>query len=132
MTKSLSVFASEPQASGGRDVLDLLDVDLVEELGFEVYSEAERQPLLLQAREVVDKRLQRRLFSLLSPDDRCKFDRLLEQLEHERVFPFLESRIPSLRLVTAEVIAEFRRDLETWKAWVAKSRAWDELESSDR
>ncbi|OGY92046.1 MAG: hypothetical protein A3B31_03815 [Candidatus Komeilibacteria bacterium RIFCSPLOWO2_01_FULL_53_11] len=95
-------------------IAEFLNVDLVTALGLDKLPQDQKDQLIAQMTQVVDERLQSRIIALLSEVDTKALDAVLAG--GSGVESFLRERIPSIDMVVAEVIAEFKQEMLDMKA----------------
>ncbi len=90
-------------------ISELLHVDLLKEFGLDTLPQAQQDELMDQMTSVVEGRLNRKLLSLLTEDQKKELDSILDT--DGDVVVFLKSAIPDIDLVTAEIIADFKKEM---------------------
>lgn len=87
----------------------ILNINLIKELGLDSLPKEQQQKMLEQMMEVVEKRLNARILSLLSDDEKEEFDKILSS--GGDVAGFLRGKIANLDAITAEVVANFKQEM---------------------
>ncbi|HXK40118.1 MAG TPA: DUF5663 domain-containing protein [Candidatus Paceibacterota bacterium] len=102
-------------------ITELLNLDLVAELGLNELPEAQRDQLVAQMKEALDDRITGVILENLSEEDRSAFDTVLDS--DGDLVAFLEERIPNLHILIAEVVAAFKGEMLELQEMVEKYRA---------
>ena len=102
-------------------ITDLLNVNLVAELGRDKLPQETQEKLITDMGDILDSRLSLAILQNLPDDDKEEFGKLLD--EDGDVLTFLEQKIPNLQLLLGEVIAGFKGEMLELQAMVDQYRA---------
>ena len=90
-------------------ITELLNINLVKELGLDSLPREKKDLLISQMLEVVESRINLEVLSILSEEDKKELDKVLDSGEDMVVF--LRSKIPNFDLMVAETIANFKKEV---------------------
>ena len=90
-------------------IAELLNVDLVKELGLDSLPNDKKTALIDQMMQVLESRISIEVLSLLMEDDKKELDKVLDS--DGDLLEFLRSKIPNFDLMVAETIANFKKEM---------------------
>lgn len=101
-------------------IVELLNIDLVKELGLDQLPPEKKSALIDQMSEVVESRINLEVLSILTEDEKKELDKVLDS--DADMVQFLRSKIPNFDLMVAETIANFKKEVLDMQqgAFVAK------------
>ena len=88
---------------------ELLNVDLVKELGLDSLPEERKAALIDQMTEVLESRISLEVLSILTEEEKKELDQVLDS--GGDMIEFLRSKIPNFDLMVAETIANFKKEM---------------------
>ena len=90
-------------------IAELLNVDLVKELGLDSLPEERKAALIDQMTEVLESRISLEVLSILTEEEKKELDQVLDS--GGDMIEFLRSKIPNFDLMVAETIANFKKEM---------------------
>ena len=90
-------------------IVELLNVDLVKELGLDSLPEERKAALIDQMTEVLESRISLEVLSILTEEEKKELDQVLDS--GGDMIEFLRSKIPNFDLMVAETIANFKKEM---------------------
>lgn len=96
---------------------DILQKDLIAELGLEALPQDKKEKLILRIGQLVHQNVILRILGELSETDKDEFEKVLAENDEEKTLAFLQSKIPNLEEMVKEEIIKFKQEA------VAKSQA---------
>ena len=90
-------------------IAELLNINLVKELGLDSLPEGKRILLVNQMTDVVENRINLEILSLLTEDQKKELDKVLDS--NGDIVAFLKSKIPNFEILVAETIANFKKEV---------------------
>ncbi|KKU74588.1 MAG: hypothetical protein UY01_C0031G0002 [Candidatus Nomurabacteria bacterium GW2011_GWB1_47_6] len=90
-------------------IVELLNVDLIKELGLDSLPEERRAALIDQMTEVLESRISLEVLSILTEEEKKELDQVLDS--GGDMIEFLRSKIPNFDLMVAETIANFKKEM---------------------
>jgi len=91
-------------------ISELLNINLVEELGLDKLPEEKKTALVNQMAEVVEGRINIEVLSVLSEDEKKELDSVLDS--DGDLLAFLRSKIPNFDILVAETVANFKKEVK--------------------
>lgn len=101
-------------------ITDFLQIDLIRELGLDKLPEDQRKSLEAQMMENIENRLASEIFPRLSEEDTETLEKLSE--EDGDILSFLKEKIPTIELIAAEVVSDFKKEMLELNAAVNRAR----------
>jgi hypothetical protein len=98
-------------------ITELLNVNLVKELGLDSLPQEKKAALINQMSEVVENRINLEILSLLSEDQKKELDKVLDS--DGDMLAFLKSNVPNFEILVAETIANFKKEALEMQQMVA-------------
>jgi len=89
-------------------ITELLNINLIKELGLDSLPPEKRMVLLNQMSEVVENRINIEVLSTLSDEDKKELDKILDS--DGDMIGFLKEKIPNFEMMVAETIANFKKE----------------------
>ncbi len=90
-------------------ITELLNINLVKELGLDSLPQEKKAELINQMMEVVESRINLEVLSTLSEDDKKELDKVLDS--NGDMIVFLRSKVANFDLMVAETIANFKKEV---------------------
>ena len=90
-------------------ITELLNINLVKELGLDSLPQEKKELLINQMMEVVESRINLEVLSILTEDEKEELDTVLDS--NADMVAFLRSKIPNFDLMVAETIANFKKEV---------------------
>ena len=90
-------------------IVELLNVDLIKELGLDSLPEERKAALIDQMTEVLESRISLEVLSILTEEEKKELDQVLDS--GGDMIEFLRSKIPNFDLMVAETIANFKKEM---------------------
>jgi len=90
-------------------ITELLNINLVKELGLDTLSQEKRNALIDQMSEVVESRINLEVLSVLNEEQKKELDKVLDS--DADMVQFLRDKIPNFDLMVAETIANFKKEI---------------------
>ena len=90
-------------------ITELLNINLVKELGLDSLPQEKKALLINQMMEVVESRINLEVLSVLTEDEKKELDKVLDS--DADMIAFLRSKIPNFDLMVAETIANFKKEV---------------------
>lgn len=90
-------------------ITELLNVNLVRELGLDSLPQEKKEVLINQMTEVLESRLNLEVLSILSEDDKKELDKVLDS--DGDMIAFLRSKIPNFDMMVAETVANLKKEI---------------------
>ena len=90
-------------------ITELLNINLVKELGLDSLPQEKKELLINQMMEVVESRINLEVLSILTEDEKEELDTVLDS--NADMVAFLRSKIPNFDLLVAETIANFKKEV---------------------
>ncbi|OGI76031.1 hypothetical protein A3C67_01545 [Candidatus Nomurabacteria bacterium RIFCSPHIGHO2_02_FULL_42_19] len=90
-------------------VTELLNVNLVKELGLDSMPQEKKAALIDQMSQVVESRINLEVLSILNEGDKKEMDKVLDS--DGDLVAFLRNKIPNFDLMVAETIANFKKEI---------------------
>lgn len=106
------------------DAHQLLEMNILDALGLQHFSEPRKTELLTRMTEVIQDRISDRVLEILSADDQNAFDQMLDRgATEEQVTSFLRTKVPEFNQIAAEEILRFKQQMVEDVATVRKIAA---------
>lgn len=109
---------------------NILQQDLVTELGLENLPADKKDALMVQAAEVLNTQISLRLREELVDKDLEEFDRLWQDGSEEDIKKFIADKVPKLDNIVAEEVADFKKSIIETANW-AKDEVMKEDEQKE-
>ena len=90
-------------------IFELLNINLVKELGLDQMSKEKKDGLVAQMSEVVENRINLEVLSILTDDEKKDLDKVLDTKAD--LVEFLKNKIPNFELMVAEIVANFKKEI---------------------
>ncbi|OIO29483.1 hypothetical protein COX93_02300 [Candidatus Nomurabacteria bacterium CG_4_10_14_0_2_um_filter_30_12] len=90
-------------------IAELLNINLVEELGLNSLPPEKKEALINQMSEVVENRINLEVLSILTEEEKKELDKVLNS--DGDMVQFLKNKIPNFEFLVAEVIANFKKEI---------------------
>ena len=90
-------------------IIELLNINLVKELGLDSLPHEKKGAMIDQMLEVVESRINLEVLSILTEDEKKELDKVLD-LDGDMI-QFLRNKIPNFDLLVAETIANFKKEV---------------------
>ena len=90
-------------------ITELLNINLVKELGLDSLPQEKKVVMINQMMEVVESRINLEVLSVLTEDEKKELDKVLDS--DADMVAFLRSKIPNFDLMVAETIANFKKEV---------------------
>lgn len=90
-------------------ITELLNINLVEELGLNTLPPEKKDALIKQMLEVVESRINQEIMSALSEDEKKELDGVLDS--DKDMIEFLKNKIPNFDMMVAETVANFKKEI---------------------
>lgn len=90
-------------------ITELLNINLVKELGLDSLPIEKKEALMNQMMETVESRINLEVLSTLTEDQKKELDKVLDS--NGDMLNFLKNTIPNFELMVAETIANFKKEL---------------------
>ena len=90
-------------------IVELLNINLVKELGLDSLPHEKKGALIDQMLEVVESRINLEVLSILTEDEKKELDKVLDS--DGDMIKFLKEKIPNFNLLVAETIANFKKEI---------------------
>jgi|TARA_B100001079_G_C16306869_1_gene468183 hypothetical protein len=90
-------------------ITELLNLNLVQELGLDSLPREKRDELINKMTEVVESRISIEVLSILSEDQKKELDKILDS--DGDMIAFLRNKIPNFDIMVAETIANFKKEI---------------------
>src|SRR3989344_71687 len=90
-------------------IIELLNINLVKELGLDSLPQEKKAQLVSQMLEVVESRINLEVLSILTEAEKKELDKVLDS--DGDMIQFLRNKIPNFDLMVAETIANFKKEL---------------------
>ena len=90
-------------------IIELLNINLVKELGLDSLPQEKKAQLVSQMLEVVESRINLEVLSILTEAEKKELDKVLDS--DGDMIQFLRSKIPNFDLLVAETIANFKKEI---------------------
>lgn len=90
-------------------ITELLNINLVKELGLDSLPPEKRGVLINQMLEVVESRINLEVLSILTDDEKGELDKVLDS--NGDMIAFLRNKIPNLDMLVAETVANFKKEI---------------------
>ena len=90
-------------------ITELLNINLVKELGLDSLPQEKKAALINQMMEVVESRINLEVLSTLTEDEKKELDKVLDS--NGDMIAFLKEKIPNFELMVAETIANFKKEI---------------------
>jgi hypothetical protein len=90
-------------------ITELLNINLVKELGLDSLPPEKKSALINQMLEVVESRINLEVLSILTEEEKRELDKVLDS--DGDMIKFLRDKIPNFDLMVAETIANFKKEL---------------------
>lgn len=90
-------------------IAELLNIDLVKELGLGSLPPEKKELLVSQMSEVVEGRINLEVLSILTEEEKIELDEILDS--NGDMILFLRSKIPNFDLMVAEIVANFKKEI---------------------
>ena len=90
-------------------ITELLNINLVKELGLDSMPAEKKNLLINQMSEVVESRINLEVLSVLTEDEKKELDKVLDS--DGDIIVFLRDKIPNFDLMVAETIANFKKEV---------------------
>lgn len=100
-------------------IVELLNINLVKELGLDSLPEEKKNALVSQMADVVENRINLEVLSLLTEDQKKELDKVLDA--NGNIAVFLKSKIPNFEILVAETIANFKKEVLEMQQMVSAS-----------
>ena len=101
-------------------IAELLNVDLIKELGLDSLPEERRAALIDQMTEVLESRISLEVLSILTEEEKKELDQVLDS--GGDMIEFLRSKIRNFDLMVAETIANFKKEMLEMQQMVAPAQ----------
>jgi len=90
-------------------IAELLNINLVKELGLDSLPAEKKAALIDQMMEVVESRINLKVLSILTEEEKKELDKVLDS--DADMIAFLKSKIPNFEIMVAETIANFKKEI---------------------
>ena len=90
-------------------IVELLNLNLVEELGLNTLPVEQKDALIAQMQEVVENRINLEVLSLLTEDQKKELDKVLDS--DGDLLKFLRDNVSNFDIMVAETIANFKKEM---------------------
>ena len=90
-------------------ITGLLNINLVKELGLDSLPAAQKELLIKQMLEVVESRINLKVLSLLTDEQKKELDKILNS--ESDMIKFLRDKISNFDVLVAETIANFKKEV---------------------
>ncbi len=90
-------------------IVELLNIDLVKELGLDSLPPEKKAALIDQMSEVIESRINLEVLSILTEEEKGELDKVLDS--DGDMVEFLKSKIPNFEILVAETIANFKKEI---------------------
>lgn len=90
-------------------IAELLNIDLVKELGLDSLPSEKKELLVNQMSEVVESRINLEVLSILTEEEKVELDKVLDS--DGDMVEFLRNKIPNFDLMVAETVASFKKEI---------------------
>ena|SRR3989344_3611890 len=90
-------------------IAELLNIDLVKELGLDSLPYEKKTALIDQMMEVVESRINLEVLSILTEEEKKELDKVLDS--DGDMIEFLRGKIPNFDIMVAETIANFKKEM---------------------
>ncbi len=101
-------------------IAELLNINLVKELGLDSLPAEKKSALIDQMSGVVESRINLEVLSILTEEDKKELDKVLDS--NGDMVAFLREKIPNFDLMVAETIANFKKEVLDMQGAVATVR----------
>ena len=90
-------------------IVELLNINLVKELGLDSLPQEKKNLLINQMLEVVESRINLEVLSVLTEEQKKELDKVLDS--EGDMIQFLRSKISNFDLMVAETVANFKKEI---------------------
>lgn len=90
-------------------ITELLNLDLVKELGLDTIPGEQKDALFAQMQEVVENRINLEVLSVLTEEQKKELDKVLDS--DGDLLKFLRDSIPNFDIMAAETVANFKKEM---------------------
>ena len=90
-------------------IVELLNINLVKELGLDSLPQEKKSALIDQMLEVIESRINLEVLSILTEEQKKELDRILDS--DEDMLSFLRKNIANFDVMVAETIANFKKEV---------------------
>ena len=98
-------------------ITELLNIDLVKELGLDSLPPEQKKALIDQMQSVLESRINLEVLSILTEDQKKELDKVLDS--DQDLLQFLRSQIPNFDILVAETVANFKKEVLEMQAVTA-------------
>ncbi len=90
-------------------ITELLNINLMQELGLDSLPPEKRKELVDQMMETVESRINLEVLSILTDDQKKEMDGVLDS--GGDMIAFLKEKIPNFEMLVAETVANFKKEI---------------------
>lgn len=90
-------------------ITEILNIDLVKELGLDGVEPEQKNDLLNKFQEVLDSRISQQILLRLSGEEKIELDKILDS--NEDLSNFLRSKIANFDILVAEMVAGLKKEI---------------------
>ncbi len=90
---------------------DLLDKNIIVELGLQELSDERKIELLSKMSDLIQKRVLLKVIQSLSVADKEEFNRLLGKENDQETYRFLIAKVPNIEEITEEEVGKFKEEI---------------------